>query len=481
MENENLNEELQEEAVSEVLPEQEPVTENLEAAQEEMVNLTEEAAEEIAEEVAEEAAEETAEEAAPVLEEKKQSKAGMIVVIALLSVALLGALVLVVLMGTGVVSFNNDKPQETTEAVETTLPLDLKSYTVDAETARAMAENVVATVGDVELTNGEMQVYYWMAIYDFVSANSYYLPYMNVDFSQPLDQQVYNATDNTTWQEAMLDYALQNWHRYMALNMAATEAGYELDEEGQQYMAEMETNIQSMLDQAGYTSLEEMLEKEMGAGASEKGYRGYMTDGYRAVSYYNDCYEQMKPNQEQIEQYFAENEQILAENGITKDSGNLVDVRHILIKPQGGTTDEAGAVTYSEEEWETCRQTAQEILDQWKSGEATEESFGLLAGEKTEDTGSKSTGGLYQGVPEGQMVPEFNDWIFDEARVYGDTDLVKTTYGYHIMYFVKSEPAWITNTGDYYLNEKMNELVDGAMEKWPMQTDYDAIGLGESA
>ena len=41
------------------------------------------------------------------------------------------------------------------------------------------------------------------------------------------------------------------------------------------------------------------------------------------------------------------------------------------------------------------------------------------------------------------MVDTFNDWIFDPARQPGDTGIVETTYGYHIMYFVGDGlPAW---------------------------------------
>ena len=41
------------------------------------------------------------------------------------------------------------------------------------------------------------------------------------------------------------------------------------------------------------------------------------------------------------------------------------------------------------------------------------------------------------------MVPTFNDWVFDESRKPGDTGIVKTDYGYHIMYFVgDSMAAW---------------------------------------
>ena len=92
---------------------------------------------------------------------------------------------------------------------------------------------------------------------------------------------------------------------------------------------------------------------------------------------------------------------------------------------------------------------AEELLNQWKSGEATEESFGTLAAINTADTGSADTGGLYENVKQGDMVTEFNDWCFDAARKAGDTGIVETTYGYHIMYFVSTgDAAWKVQARD---------------------------------
>ena len=122
----------------------------------------------------------------------------------------------------------------------------------------------------------------------------------------------------------------------------------------------------------------------------------------------------------------------------TDNATALVDVRHILIKYTGGKTTSDGTVVYTEAEKTATKNAAQAILDEWKNGEATEESFGKLAEAKSEDTGSKANGGLYEKVYPGQMVTNFNDWCFDEARKAGDTGLISTDYGYHIMYYVKA-------------------------------------------
>lgn len=131
-----------------------------------------------------------------------------------------------------------------------------------------------------------------------------------------------------------------------------------------------------------------------------------------------------------------------------------VSVRHILVKPEG--LDSSAA---TDETWADAKKKAKELLAQWKKGDATEDSFGELATANTEDTGSVSTGGLYENVAPGEMVTEFNDWIFDSSRKKGDTDIVKTDYGYHIMYFVGSTGYnWQSKGSDDMASEYLSKV-----------------------
>ena len=123
--------------------------------------------------------------------------------------------------------------------------------------------------------------------------------------------------------------------------------------------------------------------------------------------------------------------------GMDENLTELVNVRHILVSFEGGTTDETtGVVTYSDEEKAAAKAKAEEILAAYEAGKKTEDAFAALATEKTTDPGSKDSGGLYENVYPGKMVAAFNDWCFDAARKTGDTGLVETEYGYHVMYFV---------------------------------------------
>ena len=142
----------------------------------------------------------------------------------------------------------------------------------------------------------------------------------------------------------------------------------------------------------------------------------------------------------------------------------LVNVRHILVSYEGGTTDETtGTTTYSDEEKAAARKAALEILDTFNAGDMTEDSFAALATEKTTDTGSKDNGGLYENVYPGQMVTAFNDWCFDSARKSGDTGIVETEYGCHVMYFVGNSGKTFR---DYMIE---STLRSEAMTEWESQ------------
>lgn len=138
----------------------------------------------------------------------------------------------------------------------------------------------------------------------------------------------------------------------------------------------------------------------------------------------------------------------------------LANVRHILVSFEGGTQDSNGNTTYSDEEKDAAKKKAEDLLNEWKSGDATEESFAELATANTTDTGSKENGGLYENVYPGQMVTNFNDWCFDDARKAGDTGIVESTYGYHVMYYVGDSDLTYR---DYLLD---NAMTTRDMESW---------------
>ena len=148
-----------------------------------------------------------------------------------------------------------------------------------------------------------------------------------------------------------------------------------------------------------------------------------------------------------------------------------VTARHILFQ----TKDQSSGNALSEEEIAKKKTQAEDVLKKFNEGDKTEDSFAALANEYNEDTGSSSNGGLYEHIYPGQMVTEFNDWVFDANRKAGDVELVETDYGYHIIYFVAKDGK------DYYdstiRSSKANEDIETETKALQEGKDY-VVGLG---
>lgn len=113
---------------------------------------------------------------------------------------------------------------------------------------------------------------------------------------------------------------------------------------------------------------------------------------------------------------------------------NMVNVRHILVQvDKTGEADESGNATASDTDWDTCREKMDEIVKEWEDSDQTEDTFAEMATEKSDDS-SASNGGLIEDIYKGQMVTEFNDWIFADHEP-GDYEVVETEYGCHLIYF----------------------------------------------
>lgn len=116
---------------------------------------------------------------------------------------------------------------------------------------------------------------------------------------------------------------------------------------------------------------------------------------------------------------------------------------------------------------------AQDILKEYLEGENTEEAFGELAKKYSED-GNASEGGLYEDVTKDYMVDEFENWAYEEGRKLGDVGIVETEFGYHIMYFIKTEEVsnWISVIKDTNISEDYNEFDEGVIAAAPV-ADYN--------
>lgn len=170
-------------------------------------------------------------------------------------------------------------------------------------------------------------------------------------------------------------------------------------------------------------SIAEIIKQEGSKEAAEKSLKEYYGISLAEYTQFLKDYELANKNlQAEIRKLPISEDEILKTYESNKSSYEKVTVKHILLLADSNK---------SAQELEVIKKKADDILLKVKAGE----DFTSLAKEYSEDPGSKDSGGEYT-FGRGEMVKEFEDWSFQAKE--GDTGIIKTSYGYHIMKFVKS-------------------------------------------
>ena len=140
-------------------------------------------------------------------------------------------------------------------------------------------------------------------------------------------------------------------------------------------------------------------------------------------------------------------------HSMTDNTKKMSNVRHLLVKFEGGTTDEeSGETVYTEEEKAAAKEEAEGYLKTWQEGEATEDTFIELVEEHSDDS-SASTGGLFENIhPDSSYVENFLNWSISADRKVGDAEVIETEYGYHVMYYAGDAEM---SYRDYIISEEL--------------------------
>ncbi|MFM7895366.1 MAG: peptidylprolyl isomerase [Flavobacterium sp.] len=135
---------------------------------------------------------------------------------------------------------------------------------------------------------------------------------------------------------------------------------------------------------------------------------------------------------------------------IAKKSNASAKASHILLAYKGAPQSSA---TRTKEE---AQALANDLLAQAKANPGN---FAMLAMANSDDPGSKNNGGEYDNITPGQMVPQFNDFVFNSA--IGTIGVVETDYGFHVI----------------KVTDKYNSVLMGtvAQKIEPSETTIDAI------
>lgn len=337
-------------------------------------------------------------------------------------------------------------------------------------------DKVVATVGEHELTCGMFQIFYWTQFQSFMNQYADYIAYLGLDTSIPMSEQNYG--EETTWEQHFIEEAMNIYRQYCALNDEAIAKGVTLSEDAQTQLDTLYETMEQGVAGYGYGSVENYLATAYGPGVTFEDYQKYFELYSYAMTYAGKVEETVQVDEDDIVAFYDEHAEDYQNNGIEKIDQKMVNVRHILVQPEKDIDSDGDLASdsSSDEAWAAAEQSANDIYAQWKE-DPTEENFAEFATYNSMDPGSMNNGGLYEDVFPGQMVTEFNDWCFDPARKPGDNGIVKTDYGYHIMYFsgFGEETYWHSVAKNDCTEEQFYDLLDEIFERYELTPNYDNL------
>lgn len=131
--------------------------------------------------------------------------------------------------------------------------------------------------------------------------------------------------------------------------------------------------------------------------------------------------------------------------------------------------------------------TGEEILEEWKNGAATEDSFAELCKKYTQDTSAVENGGLFEQVTKTGMTEELSNWIFDSSRQAGDTVAITVSDTTYVLYYIgQDQPEWKINIKNTLVSDTMSQhmqdiTADVTVEDPKGKLNYLKVQAEESA
>lgn len=406
------------------------------------------------------------------------------------------------------------------------------------------------TVNGEKISRVEFDYYYHTALSEYISTNGMYLSYFGLDLSGDLSRQMYSET--LTWKDYFEETAVRNIARNKGMLRAAEAEGFTYD------TAEDYREYEEMLEEAasenGFT-VKNYVKELYGAYATQSRIKPYIEEAFYAAAYYDRVAEQRTPSMEEIESYYADNKasydsvdyymetveaqlptepteladpveeteesgedagdgeeqayqpseaEIAAAMEAAKEeaeekektvkegdmhvgvkrsavSANVRDWLFDEARKKGDTNvieDASGhryyVVCFMDRYLEeipsadmhvvvTDRGNGQAVMDEWKSGEATEESFAEICDKYNDSSVISAKGGLVEGMLPSRVPDELETWMTDGARQKGDTVVLspETEEKDYVVYYVAPNDAeWVMNIRNTLINQKMSEYLE---------------------
>ena len=304
-------------------------------------------------------------------------------------------------------------------------------FNVYKQSGIAEKSTVAAVIDDTKLNSVEMNYYYKDAINEMYNSvyssmgsmgNEYvdmYLEAMGLELATPLDEQEH--PEGGTWAEFFVKQALDTAKSDFAMYNLAKEAGYVLDEEKQTTLDNQLSNLSSTATLYGYTSANQYLQAIYGHGANTKSYGAYLERSTIASAYYTHYFDGLTYDDAAIRAHEKEN---AADYNSYDYAYSYLSYNDFIT---GGTEDENGTKTYTDEEKDAARAKAKEAAEKLVTATSVEELEKMV-----EEVEVNETSGLAVNTGVSVLASQVENadmatWLGDEARTEGEFGIIANT------------------------------------------------------
>ncbi len=291
--------------------------------------------------------------------------------------------------------------------------------------------NRTFSIGEKTISAGEYN-YNCVSAFQELSTYAQY-GYYPADESGMLDlSATCDLTENGsgTWGDYLVGYVEENIRSNYILCALAEDVGMALSEDSKAQIDEQMKTIDETAKAMGMTG-DGYLEQYCGDDMTIERFKAIVEAMYLADMYVSDY---------------------MANYTYTAEELALPMVRHILYAaPRNGLREQDA----TEEEIAKALEDAENTLLQINAYDDM-----VLIGDKHTRDGTALASAEYT-VSKGEMVKEFEQWCFDPARAVGDKEIVRTDFGFHVMYFVGTAEA-----GEEQKKTIAQNALFGMIEEW---------------
>ena len=310
-----------------------------------------------------------------------------------------------------------------------------------AKKRKALGEYI--RVNDVSISQLEFN-YYKTNVFNNYSS---FLPYLGLDTSVALDQQIYDAETGMTWNDFFDQQAIISIreNKAMVADAAAKGLTFDISEDYASYLASMKTAAET----AGM-SLNNYLVSLFGNAASEKNLKPIVEDDLTSLAYYNHLVAESAPTDEEAQAEYDEN----------PDLYDSVDYR--MLDFVADVAEDAGEDVVSAA-LETVTAKAQEMLDRLNAGEDFETLCAEFApeDERADYADTETDHSLRTNLTQSNSYLSYTEWLFEDLKE-GDTTLY-TDEDNNTVYVLKFEKRYM---GDTVLDDIKQTLTYDAVTEY---------------